>query len=248
MDNFLRQFRFNPGLHKAIGVEREFFLESNDGNLIPMAPEFLGHMEDPSWTHELSACIVEHRSTPHTNLKLLRRELNNSLKIGQQIARDLNLSLRVSPVAPKDMPLDVFPLERYQAIKQQLEPEILAAACQVAGVHFHLGVSNWTEALSVYKRLCQNLDNLLSLGNNSTGERMRLYAKVAPLWQPMNLESVEDLHNLAAHQGFLQNPRDWWQVIRISIHGTVEVRTFDMTEDTDHIIEWAKQVHSIAFR
>jgi gamma-glutamyl:cysteine ligase YbdK (ATP-grasp superfamily) len=245
--SFLSLFNFNPSLAGAIGIEREFFLLDASRQPLPRSPEFLDIVKDQQWTYELSACQVEHRTEPRINIDDIRQELQHGSAIGKQAAAKLGLQLGSLELAPANMDLGYYPHDqRYQKIVMTLPREILLAACRVAGVHIHLGVKEIREALLIHNRFVEHLDDLCRLGDHSGGERLRLYKQMAKNWQPPVYKSVEHLQAMAREQGFEQNPRNCWHLIRISRHGTVELRMFGMTDDLDEIIGWVRTIRRLA--
>lgn len=247
MEEFLRKFAFRPELAGYVGVEREFFLvDPKTGMPVPRSPEFLRRVRDPKWTYELSACQVEHRTSPCRGPEILLWDLEHGTDAGRAVAASMGLELRAMSVAPADMPLDVYPDERYLKISAGLPEETLRAACMVAGTHIHYGVRDMAHAIEVHNRLAAHLDGFTALGDKSEGERIRIYKVMAPLYQMMRYDSPEHLFRTARLQGFDENPRDCWHFVRISTHGTVEVRVFGASDDGEEVVCWARDVYDCA--
>jgi gamma-glutamyl:cysteine ligase YbdK (ATP-grasp superfamily) len=227
-------------------VEREFFLTDWEGRPVPGSPDFLRMVADAAWTYELSACQAEHRTRPHRSLVALLKDLKRGQKQGERVAGVLGYQLRAIEVGPASMPLDIYPHdERYRKIAAQIPREVLSAACRVTGTHLHLGVRSLVHAIEVHNLLIGHLDEFVGLGDHSGGERLRLYRQMATNWRPPRYESVEHLHAVALEQGFEENPRNCWHLIRISRHGTVELRMFGMTADPAEIISWCERVREV---
>ncbi|OIO51559.1 hypothetical protein COY93_00625 [Candidatus Uhrbacteria bacterium CG_4_10_14_0_8_um_filter_58_22] len=277
-DRFLGRFGFRPEGAGRVGVEREFFLmgpaatitgEPNPGSSVvsadtacpvPWAERFLsavsggdGRGEGPAhrgWTHELSACQVEHRTDAHdmsalTGLSALNNDLFGGLVLGSRTAEALGGSLEAMSVAPEGMTLEVFPDERHTRIAAALPRGMLEAACRVAGVHIHLGVADIESAIRLHDLLVGHLDELMRLGDLSGGQRMELYCRMAENWRPQRYGSTDRLFKTAVEQGFVDNPRDCYHLIRISVHGTVELRMFDATGNCDDIIGWVLRLRGM---
>ena len=83
------------------------------------------------------------------------------------------------------------------------------------------------------------------LGDHSRGERIRLYQTMATNWRPPIYESSDHFDAVAREQGFAENLRNCWHLIRLSRHGTVELRMFGMTENVDENICWIEAVRDI---
>lgn len=245
LQKFLCRFDFKQGLSGYIGVEREHFLVLPCGTLVPRAPEFLERVRDPRWTYELSACQIESRTKPHRDLLALKLELLQNGNNGSLVAERMGLRLVNREVASKTMPLDVFPNPRYARITRSIPIKQLQAACRVAGTHIHLGTKNMEHAIRTHNALIGHLDELSRLGDHSEGKRLKLYKAMAKRWLPAPYENEEHFFENAQANGFAENPRDCWTLIRISAHGTVEVRAFGVTDHVDEILHWISRVWSI---
>jgi len=239
LSQFLEQFKFQKPLTGYFGVEREYFLIDRAGRPTPRSPEFLERINDKDWTYELSACQVEHRTKPAADIAVIRDDLASGQRHGKVAADSLGLSMEAIEVGPTDMPLDVYPNDaRYAEIVRKLPPDILLAASRVTGVHIHYGVSSIDEAIRIHNVFARRLDRLIEAGDGSNGERIRLYKEMAKNWKPPLYESPQHIFRVALEQGFSSRPRDCWHLVRITRHGTVELRMFGMTSDIDRILSW----------
>lgn len=245
LKEFLAQFNFQPAMRGFVGIERERFLMTPAGVLVPRAQEFLATINDVRWTYELSACQVEDRTRPQKDLSAIKLELLENDNLGKVVADRLGLRLIFCEVAPDDMPLDVYPDARYLKIVKTLPPEVLRAACQVTGTHLHFGVASLDEALEVYNGLIPYLEDFGQRGDHSEGARLRIYKVMAKNWQPLRYGSAEDFFETAKAQGFARNPRNCWHLIRISRHGTIELRMFGVTPYLDEVISWVAYVRKL---
>ena len=250
-EEFLGSLRYTKtqGVRR-VGVERESFLYHDD-RPDPNAQEFLLRMgthtdHGSSWTHELSACQVEHRTEPHASLTSLRDNLIEGSRDANLIASSMNREVRWIEVAPADMTLQVYPDPRYAQIAESLGEDRLRAACRVAGIHVHVECFGLEDAIRVYGALRTNLAKLTRLGDHSKGERMCLYGTVVNnLHTPPHVESSEHLYYLACQAGWGTNLRSCWWTLRLSRHGTVEVRVFGTTDDVDEVMGYVEAVQSI---
>ncbi len=239
MKKFLEQFNFKPELAGHIGIERERFLHSSEGKPIPRAKEFLAKINDPLWTYELSACQVEDRTPPLYDLPNILQSLGTNDGQGIAVAQSLGLKLVATPVAPLDMNLEVYPDERYHRIAKSISAETLRAACRVAGIHIHFGMRGLDQAIRAHNVFRKYLPTLVRLGDNSNGERTRLYEAMAPNWNPPEIKDAKHFFSLAREQDFTENPRNCYWLIRISSHGTVELRMFGSTRSRSRIVLYA---------
>ncbi len=247
--DFLSKFNFTPELAGFIGTEREQFLlvrgGLDGGQYSARAQNFLSTINNSRWTYELSACQIESRTNPQKDLSAIKLEILENENCGNQTANKLDLHLANIEVASRNMPFTVFPEPRYLEIAKTISQDRLEAACRVAGTHIHLGIRDINHAISVNNLLVSHIDTLCNLGDHSNGERLRLYRTMAENWQPMTYESPEHIFEVAQAEGFADNPRNCWKLIRISIHGTVELRMFGSTDNIDEILEWVSFVKFI---
>ncbi len=241
-EEFLEKFCFIEELSGHVGTEREHFLIGENGMYVPRSKDFLDKINDSRWTYELSACQVESRTKPQKELPAISFELAENIKNGLEIANTLGLRLVNHEVAPENMPLDVYQNSRYLKIVQHIPVETLRAACRVTGTHLHFGVKDMDHALALYNALLPHVAEYCALGDHSSGERLRLYKTMATNWQPPHYENAGQLFDTATAQGFVDNPRNCWHLMRISIHGTVELRMFGITDDIEEIVGWVDEV------
>ena len=247
---FMSQFRFDRSMASWVGVEREAFLIDETGNIVPRAQEVLaclGESFGNRFGFELSACQFEDRVGPCPSQHLEQQLWLNERILGL-VERWLKLRRSFIEVAPIDMPLDVYPYERYQRIVATMPREMLLAACRVAGVHVHIGMPDHSTALKVYNHVIGHCDELCQLGDGSNGERLRLYKQVAPNCQPRSYDNWQDFYGYMAEQGLDQEPRGLWTLVRISIHGTIEFRTFGTTDNQHKIIYWADRCQRLCLQ
>ncbi len=220
-----------------------------DGNVIvPHAVSVLNLLpKNGKYGYELSACQLEMRTSP-TLLSNLYAELFQIEKTAAEAASTLGLKLEHIPVAPQEMSVEVYPdpTGRYARIVERLPQEVLLAACRVAAVHFHIGVRNTTEAIIVYNRLIKHFYELKNMGDTCNGQRMALYRLMASDTLPQAYTSWEEFHEAMRARGCEEDPRQCWDLIRISTHGTVEVRVFDSVPDIKRIVTWAQVINEIA--
>ncbi len=246
IQDFLASFRFRPELAGCVGIERERFLVSPEGAFAPRADEFLSEMRDAAWTYELSRCQVEDRTRSARDHFIVKANLLSNDNRGKFVAAKIGLGLQTLEVAPESMPLDVYPEPRYLAIAEKISRETLSAACRVAGTHIHLGMRNMDEAIAAYNLLRAELETLTRLGDHSGGERIRLYRAMAGKWNPPQYRDEQELFEIARQEGFAENSRNCWHLIRITQKGTVECRMFGVTVFPDEILEWVSAVRRIA--
>lgn len=246
---FQQKFKFSPQHAYKFGIEREFFLANAYGQIVPRAQivyEALHSQWGELFTYELSACQIESRSeivAPES----LGQHLSDCEDRLDSVLHRLNLQKLYLEVAPDTMPLDVFPdpSGRYAKLKEQMSRETLLAACQVAGTHVHVGMPDHETALRVYNFVIQYCDELCMVGDGSSGRRLSIYKKVAQNCHPLPYENWAHFHSVAVREGFAEEPRNCWTLIRITKHGTIEFRMFGVTESIPRLVEWALRCRNL---
>jgi hypothetical protein len=271
---FERQFHFKRALAGNVGVEREQFLQSKKGKIVPYAARVLGvyekkgipqHLTEPyrfgpgereyitylaarpdEFGYELSACQIESRTGP-SKMRALKCKLTETDARLRLLLQHFNLTPLYAEVGPKDMSLEVYPdpTGRYQRITKNMPCNVLLAACRVIGTHVHVGMPDHKTALRVYNHAIQHLHELCELGNGSFGERLAIYRQMASKYLPQPYASWQEYYETACAEGFEEDPRKCWTLIRISVHGTIEFRMFGATDSIPRIVRWAARCHEL---
>lgn len=264
--DFMVRFTFAPKLRGYLGVERECFIIDERGAIVPRAPEVLAQAQKSLWIDgeipwfggwhygdpgnhigfELSACQIETRTDPSKPSDLQWNLERNQISLDQCLAK-LGLRSSYKDVAPADMPLDVFPdpAGRYQKIVAAMSHEVLVAACRIIGTHVHYGVPDHDTALRIYNHATKHCRRLMRLGDKSNGERLAIYSVVKPDNMPPTYASWFDFYDDASTNGFVNDPRSNWRLIRITKHGTIEFRMFGGTDSVDTVHDWAMECKKI---
>lgn len=245
-EKFLAKFAFRPEGDMLVGIEREVLLTRNE-SIAPIAEEVLRHIGvNGRYGYELSACQLEDRVGPVRVENLLTTLQANEREI-RQAEEELGFQRFTFEVGPANMPLDVFPhpTGRYQEITKDMPREILLAACRVIGTHIHIGMPDRETALVVYNGIIGNWEDLCRMGDGSSGERLAIYAKMAPDFVPPRYTNWRCFFEEALQKGFESDPRKCWHFIRLSVHGTIEFRMFGTTRDLERVVTWAKRCHDL---
>ena len=269
MQKFIALFNFVAQNAFMIGIERECHLTDLGGQIVPWAPKVLPWLwsrfsgRQQCYGYELSACQLEDRFAAPVPLSRVKEQLLLNEAEIKEAEEQLGFRRMFRGVAPEDMPLDVYPNERYLRLTQTMPREVLAAACRVAGIHIHIGMPDAKTALRVYNSVIKHLKLLYRAGCTYTGDRLGLYRQVvhsnmpkserirlfeqhlvtAP--EPPPYDSWEQFYERAKREGFDQDPRRLWDFIRISKHGTIEFRVMDTTDDLDLIEDWARLCYDL---
>ena len=239
----------NPALVGYLGVERESFLVNNF-HYAPCGDRVVRKANCKRVVSELPAVQVETVSSPHFSLAALGKELQDTTAYLDKVAHGLGLSVAYREVAPTDVPSKVSRSDpHYTRVANTISPERLKAACRVAGTHVHVGVGSIEEAILVHNALVDQLNKMIDMGDHSDGERLELYKVVTQgdCW-PIRYESVEHFNAWARERGMvsLADLRSNWHLVRITRHGTVEVRVFGNTRDISEVLLWAQFVRDMA--
>ena len=246
MNAFTDKFSFRPEWTLRTAVERERFITDASSTLVPHAMQVLEALtgSDGRFTNELSACQIEDRTGPF-EVKDILDQLKYNDELLETACRTLGLKVLCAEVGPDDMCLDVFPHERYQQMVQKMSMAELRAACQITGTHVHIGMPGPHTAINVYNQVISHLDELVEMGDNSKGRRLEIYRIVKPNCHPKPYNSWQDFNDQALALGFAENPRNNWDLIRISRHGTIEFRLFGVTKDREQVVFWARRCHEL---
>lgn len=243
MSLFFEQFNFDPQKTLFVGIEREAFTSKN-GKILPIVPEVLPVInsfkpEFQVFGYELSACQIEMKYGPYSHSDVYSGLINAEYE-RKSFEEKLNFECHFSDTAGQDISLDIYPdpTGRYAAIAKSLSPEVLHAACFVAGTHVHIGMPSADDALRVYNNLCSHVDELTQMGDNSKGERLLYYRLMSKETTPKKHESLQSWFEDSVEKGYSCDPRKCWTLIRISVHGTIEFRMFGSTPDIDKINQW----------
>lgn len=247
MRNFFSLFKFDPSKVLCVGVERERFLVNESGDPVPESESVLNLLpKDNTFGYELSACQLEDRVGPVRLSDLLFGLRVNDLAIESALNK-LGLKQAFYEVADENMDLTVFndPTGRYQEIVKTMPRPVLLTACRLAGTHVHIGMPDLKTALQVYNEVIPKCDDLCASIDNSNGERLSLYREMVPGYQPIPYASLEHFYDDAVECGFDKDPRKNWQLIRITIHGTIEFRMGGTTASHDEVFRFATACHDL---
>ncbi|MBD3311105.1 MAG: hypothetical protein GF349_01235 [Candidatus Magasanikbacteria bacterium] len=239
--------QYNPDMVGYWGVEWEMFLLNSEGQYSPKAYDFLQNAKNyyghERWTYELSACQVECRTEPSADLSALEFDLREAKKQATHIGRIIGCKTVGIEVADDTLSSDVYDDdERYRKLAKTIPQDRLRAACSVANVQVHIGCRDIHHAIEVNNKLVPHLEFLSDIGDNSNGNRLKLYKQMAKNWHPQIYRDPEHFDKVAESQGFDQDLRNCWHMVRISRHGTVELRMFGNSDSVNHILCWVKVV------
>ncbi len=249
VETFRKRFAFRKDGGLLVGIEREGFVTKDD-EIVPYAHDVLEETRKrrmkTSFGYELSACQIETRIGPCL-IGSLEKELRTSEEELREALRSQSLDVSYKEVAPETMPLDVYPdpSGRYARLVESMPEETLRAACRVAGLHVHIGMPDHETALRVFNQVIASTKILMRLCDESRGERLALYRAMKPDFLPHAYGSWEEFYKEAVLKGFVENPRDNWALIRLTVHGTIEFRMFGATDNLQRVCEVAGICHSL---
>lgn len=235
---FLEQFKFDPGKNLMVGIERECYLINKDDEIAPLAVKVLNHLgfQNGHFGYELSACQLEWRIGPCL-LSVLKDRLVSDEAILEEAEKKIGFKRHLIELSAKDeIPLEVYPdpAGRYERIVKKFSKSVLSAACRAMATHIHIGMPDHQTALRVYNVVVSHFEKLCQL----SGRCLDNYGIVMPNYIPLHYNNWKDFYDLAIKNGFTDNPRSCWHMIRLSVHGTIEFRMFRATESLDEIVSW----------
>lgn len=226
-ENFKNLMVFNQDLAGCISCEREFFLANTEGKIVPQAHAALEYINDNVFfSYELSACQIEYKTGPTKNITDLMQRIYELEEQCKQFEKDLGLQRLLLEVGPSDMPLDVYPDERYQFFAQTKTDDQLLSMMRVTACQFHIGMPDYETALKVYNSVIKDIPYLITLGDYSHGQRIALYKQATPFWYPPSLNNFEDHYLQATLAGYCADINNCHTLVRITRYGTIEFRMF----------------------
>ncbi|MFA5048071.1 MAG: hypothetical protein WC516_03520 [Patescibacteria group bacterium] len=244
---FSARFKFRFTHHLLIGLEREHHFTDLAGNIVPIAPQVLAWLKQYTngrhvcHGYELSGCQGEERIERPCRLHELDNLMGRNEAELRAAEKALSFQRAYWGAAPHDMPLDVYPDERYERIVRHWPIERLRAACRVTGVHVLIGMSDPETAVRAYNRAIEQFQYLCELGDSTNGERLQLFRDhLVDCIDPPPYRNWQHFHERMVERGFATDPRRLWDFIRISTHGAIEFRMFDTTDDWPRIKEWVR--------
>jgi gamma-glutamyl:cysteine ligase YbdK (ATP-grasp superfamily) len=232
-ESFMSQFSFDSSKAGLVGIERESLIRNPaTGAVVPTSPLIVKmiHDEHPHLTerigYELSACQIEERTSP-IHFTEVSAHLDETEQVVRETLARFGLEPQYEGIGPADMPLDVYPDERYQQIARTRPRPLLVAACRIIGVHVHIGMRDAERALAAYNFARENLHSIRAAADTTGGERMALYRMMVPDPEPVPFKDWHEHYRHAIRCGYADNPRNNWMLVRISRYGTLEFRLGD---------------------
>ncbi|HTK04714.1 MAG TPA: glutamate-cysteine ligase family protein, partial [Candidatus Eisenbacteria bacterium] len=161
----------------------------------------------------------------------------------RRLGREHGFTVNREPVPTKPFPIDVFPTERYLRIKEKFGERLRGA--YVAGLHIHIGLGGPEEAVRAMNFVRVHLPAFLAISARSPREvdgvhwksyRYDRYREMAGRTVPPFCTNWAHFAGIAADNGFGEDPRMCWWAVRISPHGTIELRVCDLQSDIDRTL------------
>ena len=235
----------------TIGAERERFIVNKTtgkitpaiGVLLPKVQKICRQQGIPIslFGHELFAGQIEDRTLPCDTLKDLQAALEaNDALLETAVAGD-SLSFDFSELVTESRveKLEVNPFdERHLHIWSSITQERRSAASRVTAVHIHLGVNKAQAVALLNACRREQIENLIRMGDHSSGARIRTYRKMAQTdgFPPLFSGFAELMAYIQDHGG----EKNVWDLVRYKPSTkTVEFRMFGATEDIREIIGYA---------
>jgi glutamate---cysteine ligase / carboxylate-amine ligase len=231
----------------TFGVEEEFFLVDDEGQLAQEAGEALAGAPAPTEEGagiqpELLRCQVESATEVHRDHTELLEELRTLRgRLGSAAAEhgDRLLATSTAVAAARDQSI-ITPDARYEWMAEHFGSLVYTGS--TCGCHVHVGIDDRETALRVGNHLRPWLPTLLALSANSpfnnghdTGyasSRYVLWARWPTAGPPPYLESVDHYESIVQgmhHTGaMLDRKMIYWDVRPSEQYSTVEVRVYDV--------------------
>ncbi len=239
------QFQFDPSKRFHVGVEEEVWTVHPDTGLLVSGAlkVFVQGYEDrwPGFKPELPAQQIEVITPPCGTLAELEAALRRNDALLRQAADEYGFRISRDPIPTKPFAIEVFPKERYRFIQKKFGERLRSA--YVAGLHIHVGLGSREEAVAAVNVLRMHLARFLSFSARSPsydgvhvhGRSVRYleYAKMARETVPPFLKDWKNFRSVAHDRGFTKDPRMCWWTVRISPHGTVELRVCDLQDEAE---------------
>ncbi len=189
---------------------------------------------------EASAAQIEAKTSPLVTHKVVK-ELGILINLTKDaIYNNFNLKWVLKPYASYNLDLYFYPDEpRYRTIFAGIDNELRRFVMSAMALHIHIGCKDKTAALRVYNMLAQDINNLIRI---DFGGRLEKYIKMIPCAIPKKYSSWQDFERDAKERGFQQNTSNNHSLIRITKHGTVELRMFNSSEDLERISKLIKYI------
>jgi len=227
-----------------IGCEREFFLATQEDVIVPAAHQVLALLNNTKeFSYELSACQIEYKTSPCSNLFELEKSIINLEKQCISFEKGLGLKRLLLEVAPDSMPRDIFPDQRYERFEQKKNDDQILAMLQILACHFHVGMPDYETAREVYNSLIPKIEELVTLCDHSNGKRMELYKRVtSPHHIPVPFRNIEEHYEHAVANGYDKDLKNCHSLIRITRYGTIEFRMFGAAQSLQEIVQLGQHV------
>jgi carboxylate-amine ligase len=244
----------------TVGVEEEFLLvDLNDDVLAPVAPEIIEVLyPDKTFRPELRAAQIEAVTPVCATAGEVERHLidvrSRLVQAASEVARVL-----AAPVFPGSAyPGPATAQRRYLNIL--LDAPWACKSLLACGMHVHIAVGDADRAVALHDRLRSYLPLLGALSANSpiydgadaavASARAHLNQSVARFGSPPafgNWNNFAAFVRWGAAGGVIADPSYHWYGLRLNpLHGTVEVRVFDVQTDVTRTAALTALTQSLA--
>jgi glutamate---cysteine ligase / carboxylate-amine ligase len=232
----------------TLGVEEEFLLVEDGGDaLAPVAAGLLAALApDRSFAHELRAAQIEALTPVCLTAADIERELTSARTTIARAAAGIARLVAV-PVNPGSA--DPGPPTEHRRYRRILAGAPWASRAHLTcGMHLHLGVGDADRAVVLHDALRSYLPLLGALAANSpifdgadagvASARPQLKQLLPRFGVPPAFGSwrrYEEYLRWGSTGGVIADPSYLWHELRLNpMHGTVEIRVFDVQTDVSH--------------
>ena len=184
-------------------------------------------------TPEASAMQLEIKTEPAFFYEATRDLSVKMVALRDRLHANYSLNWAVKALASDSAPLDFYPDEpRYRHIFAGIDLELRRFVMSAMALHIHLGCTNKSSAIRVYNMLVQDIDTFI---RRDYGPRLGQYIKMVPHALPRRYNSWSDFEKDAEERGFKDNTSNNHSLIRITKHGTVELRMFNASDNLEKL-------------
>ena len=249
---FFKQFNFTPSFEGYVGLELELYIVDHYGNFMPIKASEILHEIQHQYTHllpyvsyeigEVQLELVFPEPIPKNNAACA---VDTLLDVLQEIETLFNIQLVALPSAPRTIPLDIFPTERYLDMTKDWSDDKKYCAIGTTGLHVHIGMSTLCQAIRTHNTGLEILPSLLALYQQDQG-RQHIMEKMGSYITPEVIISGNHLYQQAQKAAVLDDYSGLYTLVRISAkHGTVEFRLGDSTKDPTTVKQFIADCYTV---
>ncbi len=248
---------FNPQFAGRVGIELEGMLILDSGGAVPIVnKKLIGKLQQVGGLNsfvspELSAAQIEIKTSPVPASYALY-DLQDKLDALRCALRKSGLPQVVfQGLGPENMPLTVYPDNpRYSTLFQAAPKDVRQFACRAMAFQLHIGVASRQSAIALYDAFVARAEDLI---REFYSQRLEQYLRYVPYALPQQFSNWQEFENFCFKRKVrcAEQFGNIHSLVRITKHGTVELRFFDSSLDFElfaNIIDFAIDVYNLVIR